>query len=145
MTAAPIHSRASAAYRDAETHPPAQQIVLLHESAIRDLRAAQLAIRERRIEARFRRVMQAHAIVGALQSCLDFERGGEIAPLLDRLYGHVLSRLTLINLRNDAAICGELVTLLGKLREGWATVASGAAAPTGPSIPAEAGLGLLSA
>ena len=80
MTAAPIHSRASLAYRDAETHAPAQQIVLLHESAIRDLRAAQVAIRERRIDDRYRRVVRAHAIVSALQSSLDFEHGGEIAP-----------------------------------------------------------------
>ena len=57
------------------------------------------------------------------------------------LYGHVLNRLTLINLRNDAAICAELVTLLEKMRGGWATVASGAAAPTMPIIPAEARLG----
>ena len=145
MTAAPIHSRASLAYRDAETHAPAQQIVLLHDSAIRDLRAAQVAIRERRIEDRYMRVVRAHAIVSALQSSLDFERGGEIAPLLDRLYGHVLSRLTLINLRNDAAICTELVTLLEKMRGGWATIASGAEAPTMPITPAETRLGLLSA
>ena len=145
MTAAPIHNRVSLAYRDAETHAPAQQIVLLHEGAIRDLRAAQAAIGERRIEDRYRRVVRAHAIVSALQSSLDFERGGEIAPLLDRLYGYVLNRLTLINLRNDAAICGELVTLLGKMREGWVTIASGKSAPTTPIPPAESRLALLSA
>ena len=97
-TAAPPPPIASA-----ETQPPARQIVLLHESAIRRLEEARAAIGERRIEARFNLVMKAHAIVGALQSCLDFERGGEIAPMLDRLYGHMLERLTAINLRNDPA------------------------------------------
>ena len=63
MTAAPIHSRASLAYRDAETHAPAQQIVLLHESAIRNLEEARSAIGAKRIEARFNRVTKAHAIV----------------------------------------------------------------------------------
>ena len=55
---------------------------------------------------------KAHAIVAALQSCLDFDRGGEIAPVLDRLYGHILNRLMLINLHDDPAICDELVRLL---------------------------------
>ena len=76
MSPVPLHSRASAAYRDAEAHPPARQIVLLHDSAIRNLEEARAAIADRRIEARFQRVTKVHAIVGALQSCLDFERGG---------------------------------------------------------------------
>ena len=31
MTPAPLHGRASAAYRDAESFPPARQIVLLYD------------------------------------------------------------------------------------------------------------------
>ena len=131
-----MHSRASAAYRDAGTHPPARQIVLLHESAIRNLQEAKLAIRDRRIEARFNRVTKAHA-VGALQSCLDFERGGEIAPMLDRLYGHVLGRLMLINLHDDASICDELVQLLGRMRDGWVELADGP-----PAVPPAVSTGM---
>lgn len=119
----PQHHRAAAAYRNADTQPPARQIVLLHESAIRRLEAARIAIVERRIEARFHLVMKAHAIVGALQSCLDFEQGGEIAPMLDRLYGHILDRLTAINLRNDPTICDELIALLTRMRDGWSSIA----------------------
>jgi flagellar protein FliS len=123
MSPVPLHSRASAAYRDAEAHPPARQIVLLHDSAIRNLEEARAAIADRRIEARFQRVTKVHAIVGALQSCLDFERGGEIATVLDRLYGHILGRLVLINLQNDPGICEELVRLLRRMRAGWAELA----------------------
>ena len=53
MQHSPTYTRAAAAYRGAETQPPARQIVLLHESAIRRLEEARAAIRERRIEARF--------------------------------------------------------------------------------------------
>jgi flagellar protein FliS len=123
MSPVPLHGRASAAYRDAEAHPPARQIVLLDDSAIRNLEEARAAIAERRIEARFQRVTKAHAIVGALQACLDFERGGEIAPVLDRLYGHILGRLMLINLHDDAGICDELTGLLRRMRAGWAELA----------------------
>jgi flagellar protein FliS len=125
MSPVPLHLRASAAYRDAEAHPPARQIVLLHDSAIRNLKEASSAIAARRIEARFHRVTKAHAIVAALQSCLDLDRGAEIAQLLDRLYSHILNRLVLINLHNDPAICDELVRLLGQMRAGWAELADG--------------------
>ena len=99
--------------------------MLLRDGAIRNLEEARSAIGARRIEARFTRVTKAHAIVAALQSCLDFERGGEVAPVLDRLYGHILNRLMLINLHNDPAICDELVLLLERMPS-WA----------GPSSPA---------
>jgi flagellar secretion chaperone FliS len=138
MQPSPTYARAATAYRDADTQPPARQIVLLHESAIRRLEAARVAIAERRIEARFQLVMKAHAIVAALQSCLDFEQGGEIAPMLDRLYSHMLDRLTAINLQNDPAICGELIALLGRLRDGWAAITP---LPDPPPVPVPSGLG----
>ena len=137
MSPVPLHLRASAAYRDAEAHPPARQIVLLHDSAIRNLEEARSAIGAKRIEARFNRVTKAHAIVAALQSCLDFDRGGEIAQVLDRLYGHILNRLMLINLHNDPAICDELVLLLERMRVGWAELASGPSRRQGPSRAAD--------
>ena len=74
-----------------------------------------------------------------MQSCLDFERGGEIAPVLDRLYGHILGRLMLINLHNDPAICDELVRLLQRMRAGWAELAGSpgdtSRAPGAAAIP----------
>jgi flagellar protein FliS len=97
--------------------------VLLHDGAIRSLEEARGAIAAGRIETRFHRVSRAHATVTALQSCLDFERGGEIAQTLDRLYGHILGRLILINQRNDPAICDELAGLLRQMRAGWAEIA----------------------
>jgi flagellar protein FliS len=145
MSPLPLHSRASTAYRDAEAHPPARQIVLLHERAIRCLDQARVAIRERRIEARFQHVVQAHRIVSSLQACLDFERGGEIAPVLDRLYGHILSRLMLINRHDDPAICDELVQLLRRMRDGWARIADPEPAPVPPIPLGAARLGCLSA
>jgi flagellar protein FliS len=132
MSPVPHHSRASAAYREAEAHPPARQIVLLHDRAIRQIQEARGAIAARRIETRFQRVTKAHAIVGALQSCLDFERGGDIAPILDRLYGHILGRLMLINRHDDPAICDELVGLLQRMRAGWAEIAGGPEGTTAP-------------
>ncbi|MFO1048023.1 MAG: flagellar export chaperone FliS [Geminicoccaceae bacterium] len=133
MHPAELHRRVSSAYRDAESPPPARQIVLLLDRAIRHLGEARQAIQECRIEARYQHVVKAHAIVAALQSCLDFERGGEIARTLDRLYNHTLGRLMLINLRNDPAICEELRQLLDRMRTGWAAIDAGEPAETAPA------------
>jgi flagellar protein FliS len=145
MTPAPLHSRVSAAYRDAESFPPARQIVLLYDRAIRHLEDAATAARGRRLEARFNHVVKAQAIVGALQSCLDFELGGEIAPMLDRLYGHILRRLMLIELDDDTTIRQELLPLLRQLREGWAVLADDSAAVATPPRPTATGPALLCA
>jgi flagellar protein FliS len=144
MLPVPLHGRASAAYRDAEVFPPARQIVLLYDRAIRHLEDAADAARERRLDTRFHHVARAHAIIGALQSCLDHELGGEIATMLDRLYGHILQRLMLISPGDHGAIRQELVPLLRRLREGWTTLAD---APAGamPSPPVAIGPSLLSA
>ena len=82
--------RAINAYGHAsETLAPAQQIVLLYEGAIRRVKEAQSAVLARRINERCRAVQKATAIIEDLQSCLDHERGGEIARNLDQIYTHV--------------------------------------------------------
>ena len=129
MSQVQTHSRATAAYRDAEAHPPARQIALLHESAIRNLLDAKLAIAQRRIEDRFHRVVRAHAIVGALQACLDFELGGEIAPSARPPLRPYAGPPDVINLHDDPAICDEIVHLLTRMRDGWAEIASGTVPP----------------
>jgi flagellar protein FliS len=124
--------RAINAYGQAsETLAPAQQIVLLYEVAIRRIKEAQNAILARRINERCRAVQKATAIIEGLQSCLDHERGGEIARNLDRLYTHLTFRLQRINLTDDPAICDEAIARLDQLRASWAQLAAGAAAPAG--------------
>lgn len=130
-----VRQLASAAYRGAsETIAPARQIVLLYDGAIRCLREAEAAIAAGAIERRHRNVAKAFAIINALHCCLDFERGGEVARSLDRFYGYVLYRMSRIDPSNDPAICAELVGLLSRMRDSWATIAEGGAArPPNPS------------
>ena len=72
------HVRAAASYRDAlRTQTPVLQVVQLYDMAILRLKEAKVAILEQRIEDRHHAVMKAFAIVSGLQSCLDFERGGD--------------------------------------------------------------------
>ena len=89
---------------------------------------------------RYQAVQKATLILEGLQGCLDHEKGGEIAPQLDRLYTHYIFRLQAINVDDDPAICDELIALIGELRESWAALAKpGASSPQ----PATAAAGLV--
>ncbi len=120
-----VMRKAMSAYRQAtETIPPAQQIVMLYDGIIRNLKAANCAILERRINDRYIAVQKATLIIEALQSCLDHEKGGEIAPQLDKLYSYFIFRLQAINIDDDVAICEELLDRMGELRGSWAALAA---------------------
>lgn len=133
--------RAATAYQNAaRAEHPARQIALLYDIAIRRLHEARSAITEQRIEDRCRFVLKAFEILQALQSCLDFEHGGTIAPMLCRYYGSAMNRLLQINQKNDPALCDEIIAYLTPMRESWARIADGAAAgpPAGSTRPDEA-------
>ena len=123
--------KAISAYGQAvETVAPAKQIVMLYDGVLRQIATARLAIVERRINDRFMAVQKATLILEALQGCLDFDKGGDIAPQLDRLYNHYIFRLQAINVDDDPKICDELTGLISELRDSWSTIATqGGAAP----------------
>jgi flagellar protein FliS len=134
--------RAMSAYgQAAETLPPARQIVLLYDGAIRRIKEARRALELGRINDRYIAVHKAAAIIDALHACLDYERGGEIARRLDQIYTYVGLRLQRINLNGDVAICDELVLRLGELRASWARIAEFGTARDGPSPTAAPGGG----
>ena len=125
----------------AETLPPARQIVLLYDGAIRRIKEARHALELGRINDRCIAIQKATAIVDALHACLDYERGGEIATGLDQIYTYISFRLQRINLTGEVAICDELVLRLGELRASWAQIAElgtgrGEAGPAGGARPA---------
>jgi len=122
-----------------QTIPPAQQIVMLYDGIIRNLKTARSAITERRISDRYIAVEKATLIIEGLQSCLDHENGGEIAPQLDQLYTHYIFRLQAINVEDDVAICDELIERIGELRASWAAIAN--AEPSGAAKTPEAEMG----
>jgi len=131
MTA--MHKAMSAYGQAVETTPAGQQIVMLYDGVLRQIANARSAITERRINDRFIAVQKATLILEALQGCLDFDKGEDIALQLDRLYTHYIFRLHTINVEDDPAICDQLTAQIGELRSSWATINK---APTQPPAPA---------
>jgi len=114
---------------------PLDELVRVHDGMIAKLDEAKRAIAEGRIEDRLTATHQVAAVVDVLQMSLDHDQGAEVAQNLERLYLYFAKRLSDINIKNDPAICDELMARFAELRDGWrALAASGpraAAATTG--------------
>lgn len=131
-----VSARAATAYgRGSRPRADARMIVLLYDGAIGQLAQARAAIAAGAVEARWRHVRKATAIVDGLQGCLDHTAGREVAGLLDRFYDYVGMRLQQIDIRNDASICDELIARLGEMRASWSALSDAAAAPAA-AVPA---------
>ncbi len=109
---------------------PLAELIEVHDGIIAHLDAARRAIAEGRIEDRLTATRKIASVVDVLQMSLDHDQGGEIAANLDRLYRYFTRRLSEINVKNDAAICEELIERFAELRDGWrAVVADGSPVP----------------
>ena len=100
-----------------------QLVVLLYDSAIQAVELAGDGIARQHQSDKARFLGRALGIVGELSSVLDFERGGEIAKSLYRLYEYMLSEITQANLRNDARHLDGPLRCLKEMRGAWHTVA----------------------
>ncbi|MEP6932828.1 MAG: flagellar export chaperone FliS [Nitrospirota bacterium] len=110
-----------------------QLVVLLYDSAIQAIELARDGIARRNQSDKARFLGRAIGIVGELSSVLDFERGGEIAKSLYRLYEYMLSEFTQANLRNDARHLDCPLRCLKEMRGAWHTVAQQQSQPTSMS------------
>jgi flagellar protein FliS len=119
-------SEALGFYRRLELGSSSREVVVLRlfEAALRHCRSAREHQREGRVRERSQAASKALAIVGELQRVLDFERGGEIARELDRLYLFVCDRLVDACLQGRAEAFDEALRVLEPLCEGWSAIAA---------------------
>lgn len=100
-----------------------QLIVLLYDSAVQSLELARDGIIKNDYRDKARFLDRGMAIVGELASVLDFERGGQIATSLHRLYDYMIQECLRANLRHDAKCLDGPIRCLITLREAWTTIA----------------------
>lgn len=119
------HSQAQSAYAAASSAvPPLQAVVMLYDGMIRSISAAKVAIEEERIEDRFNHTKKASQILLGLQANLDFEKGGEISPMLSQFYDTIFMRIQRINSANSTEVCDEVVRSLSNVRKSWHELAT---------------------
>src|ERR1700759_1099732 len=108
-----MHKQKYQAYAAAtQTVAKTKQIVLLYDGTIRLVQQAKEAIADKRVEDRYHILTKANDIVIGLQSCLDFEQGGEVAKVLFSFYSTVAARIFSIHRTNSQDTCDEVIASL---------------------------------
>ena len=103
---------------------PHKLITMLFDGFMDTLAQAKGAMRNGRIEAKCQAISKAVRIVDeGLRGGLDLKGGGKLAQDLYDLYGYLVMRLTLCNVRNDQAGLDECQRLMQPLREAWMSIA----------------------
>jgi flagellar protein FliS len=107
-----------------ETASPARLIVMLYDGAIRFINEAAHAMRQRDYEAQNAKLQRAQTLLAELSSSLDFDKGGEIAENLFRLYTYMYNQLVEANINDNLDRLQHVVQLLSELREAWDAIAT---------------------
>ncbi|AOW22391.1 MAG: flagellar export chaperone FliS [Sphingomonas aquatilis] len=106
--------------RTAEAQGPGL-VQLLYEELISALRAAAWAMDNNQLRTKSERVTRATAILFALESGLDFERGGEVSNTLARLYAGIRRTVVDASVGSDSAPFRDAASSLSEIAEAWRT------------------------
>lgn len=108
------------AYRTAkETVGKTRQIVMLYEGAITYIRQAKEAIQAKDVEGRYNLIQKAADIIHGMQDSLDFDNGGEIAPLLYDYYQDIYVDLMAVHDTERLDLCDRAIGQLENMLESW--------------------------
>jgi flagellar protein FliS len=119
-----VQTRASNVYHRTaiETAEPIQLIILCYEAAMNDLKQAEELHERQEMNDAYRKIRHAQDVITELLVGLDYERGGDIARNLNRLYNYILRQLIGINSRENATIYSHLIKILSELKDGWEAI-----------------------
>ena len=122
----PVSSRAASAYRQVSVQSgvdgasPHMLIKMLFDGLIQSLNAARGALQRGDVAEMGRQIGKAVRILEeGLKGGLNPAQGGDIARNLAALYDYCVGRLTLANVRNDAALVEEVVSLITPVAQSW--------------------------
>jgi flagellar protein FliS len=101
---------------------PLQLVIMLYDGALRFMEVAKHAMGQKDLEKQNDSLQRAQKIVMELMSCLDMEKGGEIATNLLALYTYALEQLVQGNMKDDVAAIDRVITIFSELRESWVEI-----------------------
>lgn len=96
-----------------------QILIMYYEAAIRHTKRAIECIENGDIPGKGVAIGKAHDIVNELANSLDFEKGGNIAAELDRLYNFMVDQFIKANINTDTSSLKTVLKMLETLLEGW--------------------------
>lgn len=95
-------------------------IIKVYDGAINSFRAARDYYEKKEAPQGYEQLEKARKFLTHLYTTLDFERGGEVAINLSRLYVFVLTQLDVIQATKDLKKIDDNIKILNNLRSGWA-------------------------
>lgn len=98
---------------------PIKQIVMLYDGAIKFLNMSASDIEGNDLAAKAEHSDRALEIINYLQSILDFQRGGEVAPALDNLYRRITVLILRASAELDPGLMRKAAELLIPVRDAW--------------------------
>lgn len=98
---------------------PHQLVMMLFSGLSDELIRAKSHILAQRYERKAQSINKCIDILNALTSALDYEKGGELAENLARLYDYCVYRLYEASHQLSCEGIDEVETILNELREGW--------------------------
>ena len=128
-----VNTRAASTYKrvsvdtGVQSADPHQLVSLLFDALIQSLNLARGAMERQDVVSKGTAIGKAIRIIEeGLKAGLNLQEGGELAGNLKGLYEYSVQRLTLANLRNDAAPIHEVLNLIEPLADSWKQIRTGA-------------------
>ncbi len=106
-------------HSEVETADRGKLLLMVYDHCIKWCHKATTAIEQNDIEGRTKAIFKVQDGITELICSLDFEKGGEIANSLHRLYDFYNKHLTDANIKNSEKNITEVRVMLENLREGW--------------------------
>jgi flagellar protein FliS len=113
-------------------------LLMLYDGAIKFLKQAKAGLENKDIPKFARFLSKAQAIISELMLTLDFEKGGDVAKDLDRLYDFMLFYLTEANLEKDPEKVQRVIDLVHIIANAYREVVEGKSRDADPATVAEA-------
>jgi flagellar protein FliS len=98
---------------------PHQLVELMYRECVAALRAAAFAAEKRQLPVKSERIARATAILFALESNLDFERGGEVSRTLATLYYGLRAQIVQSSIGNDPQPFRAVADDLEEIASAW--------------------------
>ena len=113
---------------------PIELVVLLYDSAIRDLARALAAMQAGNIERRAAEVGHALMVLQQLQGTLDFDRGGSAARQFEQFYSLLRAKVLEAQMRSSPELLEQQLRYLSEVRDCWLEAKGQLQAQSGPAM-----------
>ncbi len=110
-------------YSGAMYADPHALITRMFDGAMTRIAQAKGEMERKHIARQGELISKAINILGSLEACLDYTRGGDLAKNLGGLYEYMIMSLVQANMDKDSAKLDEVIRLILEIKSAWVQIA----------------------